>query len=74
MILVSFRSAGGIGVILHLDRIARRLEMGGLKVEVRGLADSGWYLDLPPCSGGKKHCKAAGDNNMIKKGMTYVIT
>ena len=44
---VWFHSAGGIGVILNLDRLARRIKMAGLKVEVRGLADSGWYLDLP---------------------------
>lgn len=65
-------SAGGIGVILNLDRIAKRLEMGGLKIDVRGLADSGWYLDIPPCSAGGKHCQGAKlqENNMISIGMT----
>lgn len=42
-------SAGGIGVILNLDRIAKRLQTGGFKIDVRGLADSGWYLDIPSC-------------------------
>ena len=46
LIFVWFRSAGGIGVILNLDRLAQRIKMAGLKVEVRGLADSGWYLDM----------------------------
>lgn len=58
LIFVSFHSAGGIGVILNLDRLARRLKMAGLKVEVRGLADSGWYLDMP-----------AQETNKILQGM-----
>lgn len=64
-----FSSAGGIGVILNLDRIAMRLKVIGSKVHVRGLADSGWYLmghdTLCPVRGGK-NCKPA---RTIKKGM-----
>ncbi|PFX31169.1 palmitoleoyl-protein carboxylesterase notum1a-like isoform X1 [Stylophora pistillata] len=72
-LLVAGSSAGGIGVILNLDRIDKRLEMGGLKIDVRGLADSGWYLDIPPCPAGGKHCQGAKlqENNMISIGMTY---
>ena len=46
-------SAGGVGVILNLDRLALRLKMAGSKVKVRGLADSGWFLageELPMTS------------------------
>ena len=65
----SFHSAGGIGVILNLDRLAQRLKMAGLKVHVRGLADSGWYLDIPACQGDSKNCLPAQENNIIKQGM-----
>ena len=58
LIFVWFRSAGGIGVILNLDRLAQRIKMAGLKVEVRGLADSGWYLDMP-----------IPETNQIQQGM-----
>ncbi|KAL9969046.1 hypothetical protein ACROYT_G021210 [Oculina patagonica] len=70
-LLLAGSSAGGIGVILNLDRLARRLHMAGLKVQVRGLADSGWYLDIPACHGGKMNCQPAQETNMIKQGMAY---
>lgn len=59
-LLLSGSSAGGIGVILNLDRLVRRIKMAGLKVEVRGLADSGWYLDMP-----------IPETNQIQQGMAY---
>lgn len=75
--LFTFYSAGGIGVILNLDRLARRLQMAALKVQVRGLADSGWYIDLTDCTaGGKQNCLPAQPQNaaMILQGMRYVTT
>lgn len=40
------RSAGGTGVLLNVDRVAQQLEeMGHHGIQVRGLADSGWFLD-----------------------------
>lgn len=39
-------SAGGTGVLLNVDRVAEQLEeMGYQGIQVRGLADSGWFLD-----------------------------
>lgn len=39
-------SAGGTGVLLNVDRVAEQLqELGYPAVQVRGLADSGWFLD-----------------------------
>lgn len=39
-------SAGGTGVLLNVDRVAELLEeMGYPSIQVRGLADSGWFLD-----------------------------
>nr|XP_025038183.1 palmitoleoyl-protein carboxylesterase NOTUM isoform X2 [Pelodiscus sinensis] len=41
-----FSSAGGTGVLLNVDRVAEQLEeMGYQGIQVRGLADSGWFLD-----------------------------
>lgn len=39
-------SAGGTGVLLNVDRVAELLEESGYpSIQVRGLADSGWFLD-----------------------------
>lgn len=39
-------SAGGTGVLLNVDLVAEQLESQGHRgVQVRGLADSGWFLD-----------------------------
>lgn len=39
-------SAGGTGVLLNVDRVAEQLEeLGYPAIQVRGLADSGWFLD-----------------------------
>ena len=64
VILVCSPSAGGIGVILNLDRVANNLAKLGSRVQVRGLADSGWYLDLNSHAGGRI--------DTIKKGMRWV--
>uniref|UniRef100_A0A7N8Y864 Notum, palmitoleoyl-protein carboxylesterase b n=1 Tax=Mastacembelus armatus TaxID=205130 RepID=A0A7N8Y864_9TELE len=38
--------AGGTGVLLNVDQVAEQLESQGYSgVQVRGLADSGWFLD-----------------------------
>ncbi|XP_073843663.1 palmitoleoyl-protein carboxylesterase notum [Musca autumnalis] len=42
-------SAGGLGVMLNLDRIAHYLQVERkLQVTVRGVSDSGWFLDREP--------------------------
>lgn len=39
-------SAGGIGVLLNVDQVAEHLVSEGHSgVQVRGLVDSGWFLD-----------------------------
>ncbi|EDO46655.1 predicted protein, partial [Nematostella vectensis] len=71
-LLLAGSSAGGIGVILNLDRISTKLHAMGFAVEVRGLADSGWYLSDRPfessCPPGVKEC---GPVKTIKEGMMY---
>ena len=38
-------SAGGTGVLLNLDRVAGLMSSLAPRVEVRGIVDSGWFLD-----------------------------
>ena len=38
-------SAGGTGVLINLDRVASLLGRLAPRIEVRGIADSGWFLD-----------------------------
>ncbi|KAK2815791.1 hypothetical protein Q5P01_026258 [Channa striata] len=46
VLLLAGSSAGGTGVLLNVDHVAEQLESQGYRgVQVRGLADSGWFLD-----------------------------
>uniref|UniRef100_A0A674F8L2 Notum, palmitoleoyl-protein carboxylesterase n=1 Tax=Salmo trutta TaxID=8032 RepID=A0A674F8L2_SALTR len=46
ILLLAGSSAGGTGVLLNVDRVAEHLESRGHgEIQVRGLADSGWFLD-----------------------------
>jgi hypothetical protein len=52
-------SAGGIGVMMNIDLVAGMVGRAGLRV--RGIVDSGWFLDNDPfaaveCSAGKGKC------------------
>ncbi|KXJ23738.1 palmitoleoyl-protein carboxylesterase notum1a [Exaiptasia diaphana] len=68
-LLLAGSSAGAIGVLLNVDRVAAKLRSLGFKVNVRGLVDSGWYLDnitrKPGCTQGSCPAKT------IKEGMRY---
>ncbi|XP_071038282.1 palmitoleoyl-protein carboxylesterase notum1 isoform X2 [Parasteatoda tepidariorum] len=48
MLLLAGSSAGGTGVLLNLDRVSDFLKSIKSKIEVRGLVDSGWFLDNEP--------------------------
>ncbi|XP_048871491.1 inactive palmitoleoyl-protein carboxylesterase notum1b [Brienomyrus brachyistius] len=46
LLLLAGSSAGGTGVLLNVDRVAEQLEeLGHTGIQVRGLSDSGWFLD-----------------------------
>ncbi|KAK2874720.1 hypothetical protein QQF64_003312 [Cirrhinus molitorella] len=46
VLLLAGSSAGGTGVLLNVDRVSELLKDLGLgSVQVRGLVDSGWFLD-----------------------------
>ncbi|BFZ09989.1 hypothetical protein BsWGS_13028 [Bradybaena similaris] len=44
-VIVAGTSAGGTGVLINLDRIADLIRARDPKIEVKGLVDSGWFLD-----------------------------
>ncbi|XP_022911486.1 palmitoleoyl-protein carboxylesterase NOTUM [Onthophagus taurus] len=65
-VLLAGSSAGGTGVMLNLDLIQEILhdKMGLKHIAVRGVSDSGWFLDrIPFSTGGKLNMSA------IEKGM-----
>ncbi|CAJ1053839.1 carboxylesterase notum2 [Xyrichtys novacula] len=45
VIMLSGTSAGGTGVLLNIDRVANQLAQLGAETQVRGLVDSGWFLE-----------------------------
>lgn len=47
ILFVYFYSAGGTGVLMNLDRVADLVAELAPGVEVRGIADSGWFVDIP---------------------------
>ncbi|XP_015784529.1 palmitoleoyl-protein carboxylesterase notum1' [Tetranychus urticae] len=47
-LLLAGSSAGAGGVLVNLDRVADFISSTGSKIEVRGLMDSGWFLDNQP--------------------------
>ena len=51
LLLLAGSSAGAAGVIVNLDRVADLMASKGSSVQVRGLADSGWFLDNKPFEG-----------------------
>ncbi|XP_058066281.1 palmitoleoyl-protein carboxylesterase NOTUM [Anopheles bellator] len=52
-LLMAGSSAGGLGVMLNLDKVRTLLQNErGLKVSVRGVSDSGWFLDREPYTPG----------------------
>ncbi|KAJ1097099.1 hypothetical protein NDU88_002226 [Pleurodeles waltl] len=49
IVMLAGISAGGFGVLLNIDRVAAALEeIVAESVQVRGVVDSGWFLDLKP--------------------------
>ena len=44
-------SAGGTGVLVNLDPVAELVHQLGGRMRVRGIADSGWFLENDPYTG-----------------------
>ena len=47
-------SAGGTGVLVNLDPVAELVKVLGSRMRVRGIVDSGWFLDNDPFSTSSK--------------------
>lgn len=63
-LLMAGSSAGGLGVMLNLDKVKRFLrEERNIKISVRGVSDSGWFLDREPFELG-----AISGSDVVKKG------
>ncbi|XP_056136877.1 carboxylesterase notum2 [Lampris incognitus] len=45
VVMLAGTSAGGTGVLLNIERVASQLEQLGAEAQVRGLVDSGWFLE-----------------------------
>ncbi|XP_028411834.1 palmitoleoyl-protein carboxylesterase NOTUM-like isoform X2 [Dendronephthya gigantea] len=72
-LLLAGSSVGGIGVIMSIDRVAQMLSAAGSSCKVRGISDSGWYLekipDLKKCKNDPRSCNKP--SQAIRKGMRY---
>uniref|UniRef100_A0A8C2ZQ77 Notum, palmitoleoyl-protein carboxylesterase n=1 Tax=Cyclopterus lumpus TaxID=8103 RepID=A0A8C2ZQ77_CYCLU len=73
VLLLAGSSAGGIGVLMNVDQVAEQLDSQGHRgVQVRGLADSGWFLDnqqykFPDCL----DITSCGPSEVMKRGIRY---
>lgn len=48
LMVLAGESAGAVGVLTNLDRVSELMALVGSRTQVRGLADSGWFLDNKP--------------------------
>lgn len=46
-IILSGISAGGIGLILNLNKIKEKLEVNARNAKIKAILDSSWFIDLP---------------------------
>uniref|UniRef100_A0AAY4CQ87 Uncharacterized protein n=1 Tax=Denticeps clupeoides TaxID=299321 RepID=A0AAY4CQ87_9TELE len=45
VVMLAGTSAGGTGVLLNIEKVSSQLEQLGAEAQVRGLVDSGWFLE-----------------------------
>ena len=66
-------SAGGIGVLLNIDRLVRRIRRKlNRKVFINGIVDSAWFLDYPAYRQSNcTHIYECPPENAVRKGMKY---
>ncbi|XP_023965428.2 palmitoleoyl-protein carboxylesterase notum2-like isoform X3 [Chrysemys picta bellii] len=71
VVLLAGESAGGTGVLLNLERVAALLEeLEAEAVQVRGLVDSGWFLDIKhPRQSNCSDAASCAPVGAIKKGL-----
>lgn len=66
ILLLAGSSAGAGGVLVNLDKITAMMHDRGSKIEVRGIVDSGWFLDNEPF---QPH-KSFSDDKLLAKGQS----
>uniref|UniRef100_A0A8C7KCD1 Notum, palmitoleoyl-protein carboxylesterase a n=1 Tax=Oncorhynchus kisutch TaxID=8019 RepID=A0A8C7KCD1_ONCKI len=73
VLLLAGSSAGGTGVLLNVDPVAELLEgLGHPGIQVRGLADSGWFLDNKQYRSTDCHDTiSCAPTEAIKRGIKY---
>uniref|UniRef100_A0A8C3T7E2 Uncharacterized protein n=1 Tax=Chelydra serpentina TaxID=8475 RepID=A0A8C3T7E2_CHESE len=71
VVLLAGASAGGTGVLLNLERVAALLEeLEAEAVQVRGLVDSGWFLDIKhPRQSDCSDAASCAPVGAVKKGL-----
>ncbi|EMP31531.1 Protein notum like protein [Chelonia mydas] len=71
VVLLAGASAGGTGVLLNLERVVALLEeLEAQAVQVRGLVDSGWFLDIKhPRQSDCSDAASCAPVGAIKKGL-----
>ncbi|KAJ3615358.1 hypothetical protein NHX12_018925 [Muraenolepis orangiensis] len=70
IIMLTGTSAGGTGVLLNIDRVASQLEQLGAEAHVRGLVDSGWFLESQqPLAQSCPETVSCSPEDAIKKGL-----
>ncbi|XP_029432748.1 palmitoleoyl-protein carboxylesterase notum2-like [Rhinatrema bivittatum] len=72
VVMLAGTSAGGTGVLLNIERVAALLleELEAEAVQVRGLVDSGWFLDIkPPRQSDCVDSAFCAPTDAIKKGL-----
>eukprot|EP00079_Xenopus_tropicalis_P039376 XP_017953147.1 PREDICTED: palmitoleoyl-protein carboxylesterase notum2 [Xenopus tropicalis] len=66
-VILAGSSAGGTGVLINIDRVAALVEeITSESIQVRGLVDSGWFLD-------SKHAKQSDCLDISKCALTEAI-
>ncbi|XP_070569115.1 palmitoleoyl-protein carboxylesterase notum1-like isoform X2 [Ptychodera flava] len=69
-VLLAGSSAGGTGVLINLDKVTDMLRAAGSLAQIRGLCDSGWFLDS--VNHGKHQCTntlSCSPTEAIKRGI-----
>ncbi|KAM9304890.1 palmitoleoyl-protein carboxylesterase notum2-like [Gastrophryne carolinensis] len=69
-VILAGSSAGGTGVFINIDRVAALVEtLTGDTVQVRGLVDSGWFLDTKHAKSDCSDGSSCALTEAIKKGL-----
>ncbi|XP_022520388.1 carboxylesterase notum2 [Astyanax mexicanus] len=69
VVMLAGTSAGGTGVLLNIEKVASQLEQLGADTQVRGLVDSGWFLESKQKASDCPDSVSCTPVDAIKKGI-----